>query len=251
MSVIPAHPAYESVADVEAAAQKMRAFYLTGATLDVEYRRQALEKLRAYLKANEERILAALTADLGKAPFEGYATELGIVYDEIATCLKHLNSWARPRESPPHHSIPSKVYPLIRWAWCCGAQPRNHIRAAGPRADGRRHRRRQLRGAQALAHVEAHERAAHRHLGERVPTRVRVRVPRLGRDERLAAGSALGPDLLHREPERGPHRHGSGGEAPHARSAGAGRQKPLHRGRNSQREARGGGVAWGKGINCG
>ena len=90
-------PTYENVADVEAAAQRMRAFYATGATLDVAYRRRALEQMRAYLKANEERVLAALTADLGKAPFEGYATELGLVYDEISTCLKHLNAWARPR----------------------------------------------------------------------------------------------------------------------------------------------------------
>ena len=65
-----ATPSYESIADVEAAAQKMRDFFLTGATLDVDYRRQALAKLKAYLKANEERILSALTADLGKAPFE-------------------------------------------------------------------------------------------------------------------------------------------------------------------------------------
>ena len=64
-------PTYENVADVEAAAQRMRAFYATGATLDVAYRRRALEQMRAYLKANEERVLAALTADLGKAPFEG------------------------------------------------------------------------------------------------------------------------------------------------------------------------------------
>ncbi|BAK43866.1 aldehyde dehydrogenase [Eggerthella sp. YY7918] len=107
-------PHYESIADVEAAAQKMRDFYATGATLQVEYRRRALEQLRAYLKANEERILAALTTDLGKAPFEGYATELGLVYEEISTCLKHLNAWSRPRRvaSPiVHFHSTSKVYP--------------------------------------------------------------------------------------------------------------------------------------------
>ena len=69
----------------------MRAFHLTGATLQVEYRREALLKLKAYLKANEERILDALHADLGKAAFEGYATELGLVYDEINTCVRHLS----------------------------------------------------------------------------------------------------------------------------------------------------------------
>ena len=105
---------FESVADVEAQAQRMREFFRMGATLDVDFRRQALVKLKAYLKANEERILAALTADLGKSPFEGYATELGIVYDEINTCLKHLNSWARPRRVRTplvHFHSTSKVYP--------------------------------------------------------------------------------------------------------------------------------------------
>lgn len=109
-----AMPAYQSIDDVEAAAQKMRAHFQSGATLPVEHRRQALVQLKAYLKANEERILAALNADLGKAPFEGYATELGIVYDEINTCLKHLNRWAKPRRAPTpivHFHATSKVYP--------------------------------------------------------------------------------------------------------------------------------------------
>ena len=39
MTATAAHPRYESVADVETAAQKMRDFYLTGATLAVDYRR--------------------------------------------------------------------------------------------------------------------------------------------------------------------------------------------------------------------
>ena len=107
-------PAFQNVADVEAQARRMHDFFQTGATLQVEYRRQALVKLKSYLKENEERILDALHADLGKAPFEGYATELGIVYDEINTCLKHLSSWARPRRVRTpivHFHSTSKVYP--------------------------------------------------------------------------------------------------------------------------------------------
>ena len=105
---------FENLGDVQKQAQEMRGFYDTGATLDVEYRRRALTQLRAYLKANEERLLDALKADLGKAHFEGYATELGIVYDEITTCLKHLNRWSRPkRVATPivHFRSSSKVYP--------------------------------------------------------------------------------------------------------------------------------------------
>ena len=107
-------PTFASLADVEAAAQRMRAFFQTGATLQVDYRREALVKLKAYLKANEARILDALHADLGKAAFEGYATELGLVYDEINTCVRHLSKWARPRRVPTplvHFHSTSKVYP--------------------------------------------------------------------------------------------------------------------------------------------
>lgn len=107
-------PLYNGVADVEAAAQKMHDFFLTGATMHVPYRRQALEKLRSWLRANEQRVLDALQQDLGKAPFEGYATELGIVYDEITMMLKHLNKWSRPKRvaSPlVHFHSTSKVYP--------------------------------------------------------------------------------------------------------------------------------------------
>lgn len=107
-------PIYNGVADVEAAAQKMRDFFLTGTTMHVPHRRQALEKLRNWLRANEQRVLDALQQDLGKAPFEGYATELGIVYDEITMMLKHLNKWSRPKRvaSPlVHFHSTSKVYP--------------------------------------------------------------------------------------------------------------------------------------------
>lgn len=107
-------PAYNTFTDVETAASRMRAFHAEGAPRAIAYRRDALVRLKAYLKDNESRILEALTHDLGKAPFEGYATELGIVYDEINTCLKKMNRWAKPRRvATPlvHFRSQSKVYP--------------------------------------------------------------------------------------------------------------------------------------------
>ncbi|MEG0070656.1 MAG: aldehyde dehydrogenase [Raoultibacter sp.] len=104
---------YSSLADVEAAAAKMRAYFADGTSLPLEHRRNALRQLKAYLKAHENRILDALQQDLGKSHFEGYATELGLVYDEINLCLKKMDSWARPRRvrSPiVHFRASSKVY---------------------------------------------------------------------------------------------------------------------------------------------
>ncbi len=92
----------------------MRAFYATHATLNIEYRYKALKRLKAYLKAHETEVLDALRADLGKAHFEGYATELGIVYDEINTCLSNMARWASPSHvstSIVHFRSTSTVYP--------------------------------------------------------------------------------------------------------------------------------------------
>ena len=238
MTATPAHPAYESIADVETAAQKMHDFFLTGATLDVDYRRQALVKLKAYLKANEERILSALTADLGKAPFEGYATELGLVYDEINTCLKHLNSWSKPRRVPTpivHFHSTSKVHPsplgvvLVLSPWNYPVQlalvPLVDAIAAG-NCVALKPSRTSKHTSELLLDI----------LSNVFPPEFVCGFPGSGAmndwllevrwDQIFFTGS---PNVGH---------HGGGGEAPHARGAGAGRQESLHRGRNGEREAR-------------
>ena len=74
---------YTCAADVQAAVDSMHEWFETEKTLPLHFRRSVLHSLRAYLKKHEEEVLEALHSDLGKAPFEGYATELGIVYDEI------------------------------------------------------------------------------------------------------------------------------------------------------------------------
>lgn len=104
---------YRCAADVQDAVNEMRAFFSTGTTLPLHYRRAALEKLRTYLKKHETEALAALQADLGKSAFEGYATELGIVYEEIRLCLSKMYGWAKTKRVPTplaHFPSTSKVY---------------------------------------------------------------------------------------------------------------------------------------------
>ena len=106
--------AFESAEDVRAQAQRMQDYFATGATMPIGRRLRALSDLKAWLKANEQRALDALRKDLGKAHFEGYATELGIVYDEINLMRKKMRRWARPRRvATPivHFRSSSKVYP--------------------------------------------------------------------------------------------------------------------------------------------
>lgn len=100
--------------ELQAHIDTMRAFFHTGTTLDVGFRLQQLTRLKAWLKLHEGRVLDALEKDLGKTPFEGYACELGLVYDEINLAKKHLRKWARPYSVPTplaHFPATSKVYP--------------------------------------------------------------------------------------------------------------------------------------------
>ena len=104
---------YHGAADVQHAVDEMRIFFATGTTLPLHYRRAVLEKLRSYLKKHEDEALKALHDDLGKSTFEGYATELGIVYEEIRLCLSKMYGWAKPKRVPTplaHFPSKSKVY---------------------------------------------------------------------------------------------------------------------------------------------
>lgn len=78
----------------------LRDCFQSGATLKADFRRGQLEALRRALKAREPQLLEALRTDLGKASFEGYATELGMVYEEIALALRSLRRWMRDRRVP-------------------------------------------------------------------------------------------------------------------------------------------------------
>ena len=49
---------------------RQKEYFLTGSTLPYSFRISMLRTLKAMLKENEERILQALTADLGKSSFE-------------------------------------------------------------------------------------------------------------------------------------------------------------------------------------
>jgi len=83
--------------EIQLCMSEMRAFFQTGTTLSVAWRKKQLKALRASISEHESDILKALYDDLGKSDFEGYATELGIVYSEIDQHLKHLDAWSRPK----------------------------------------------------------------------------------------------------------------------------------------------------------
>lgn len=91
--------------------EKQRAYYLTGATRSIEFRKDALKKLRSAVKAYESAIEDALLKDLNKLPLETHMTETGLVLTEITAHLKGLSAWMRDRiVSTPVYLQPARSF---------------------------------------------------------------------------------------------------------------------------------------------
>lgn len=74
-----------------------KAYFASGETLDIEFRKNQLKKLYNAINENKQQIIGALYTDLHKSPFETYETEIGIVLEEIRFLIKHLRAWAKPK----------------------------------------------------------------------------------------------------------------------------------------------------------
>ncbi len=74
-----------------------KAFFLTGETMSLAFRKKMLLRLKSELIKNEQLIIDALYADFKKPEFESVLSETGIVLSELELTLKKLNSWAKPK----------------------------------------------------------------------------------------------------------------------------------------------------------
>ena len=96
---------------LEEVLKSQKDYFKTDKTKDIDFRIEQLKKLKSTIKENEDRILEALKKDLNKSFFEGYATEVGIVYEEINSQIKHLRKWSkRERVSSSIIYFKSKAY---------------------------------------------------------------------------------------------------------------------------------------------
>lgn len=90
-----------------------RTYFETDATKDVAFRVAALTRLRQEILRREKQLLHALQEDLGKAPAEGYMTEVGMVLDELGYLIKHTPRWAkRRRVRTPFAQFPARSFVL-------------------------------------------------------------------------------------------------------------------------------------------
>ncbi len=94
---------------VASSVKKLGEFFATGATKDVNFRRQQLKKFKSSILNHQADIEAALWSDLHKSPEEAYLTEVAMVLKEIDYQLQNLKRWAKPkRVASPIFLLPSR-----------------------------------------------------------------------------------------------------------------------------------------------
>ena len=96
---------------IEELVRKQRAFFATGTTRDIEWRRHQLREFRNGLQRWEKPLCDALWKDLHKSYEEAYMTEIGLVYGEIREATGKVGRWARKRWKPTSMAVlPSSSY---------------------------------------------------------------------------------------------------------------------------------------------
>ena len=79
--------------------------------IDLNFRIKSLLKLKKAIKDNEAMVIRALNRDLGKSQFEGYLTEIGLIYEEIDYAIKNIKKWSkRKKVKSPLYTFPGRGY---------------------------------------------------------------------------------------------------------------------------------------------
>lgn len=97
--------------EITIAVKKQQDYFKTNETLDVSFRKKQLNRLFDIVKKHEEDIVTALKTDLNKSEFEAYATEIGMVYEELKFMIKNIHSFSKTRhKKTPIMHFPSRSY---------------------------------------------------------------------------------------------------------------------------------------------
>ena len=90
---------------------ELNAFFATGATLDPDYRTEALYNLRKTVLDCQGEIAAALREDLGKSEMESYMCETGMLLSEIDWQIRHVDRLSKnARKHTPLAQFAAKSY---------------------------------------------------------------------------------------------------------------------------------------------
>ncbi|MEQ9668246.1 aldehyde dehydrogenase [Coleofasciculus sp. G2-EDA-02] len=92
--------------------RKQQDFFATGKTKDVKWRIEQLKRLKQAVVDDQEAIINAVKADLGRPEFEAYFEIAAIT--EINYAIKHLKSWVKPKKVAvglEQFPASAKIYP--------------------------------------------------------------------------------------------------------------------------------------------
>ena len=84
--------------EIKSIVEKQRAFFRTGKTLDIKFRKEQLKKLKSAVLAHEEEFERALYEDLGRSKVEAYLCDIGPIITEVNETLRGLRRWAKPEK---------------------------------------------------------------------------------------------------------------------------------------------------------
>jgi aldehyde dehydrogenase (NAD+) len=90
---------------------KQKAFFNTGVTKSVAFRKHQLDILRTLILKYEKELLDALKKDLNKPEFEAYTNEIGFTLESIKTMKSKVKKWSKRRKvKTPIHQFGSKSF---------------------------------------------------------------------------------------------------------------------------------------------
>ena len=91
--------------------EAQKAYFASGATLDLDFRKNMLTKFLSAMEKWEGKLSDALWTDLHKSYEEAYLTELSIVKAEIRNHISNLKKWSKRRKAcSPLKMFPSRSF---------------------------------------------------------------------------------------------------------------------------------------------
>ncbi len=101
--------------NIEEIIKAQRDYFKTGETKSVDFRIEKLKILKDSIKEHKEEILEALNLDLNKSKLEGYATEIGVTFDDIDYAIKNIKKWSKKKHKKTSIiNFPASSYTIRR-----------------------------------------------------------------------------------------------------------------------------------------
>lgn len=99
------------LAPISAGVARLQATFVSGKTRDYAWRVSQLKAIRRMTEEQQDKIAAALKADLNKGTAESWTSEIGFLIGDVDHTLKHLKKWMKPRKvSTPIAAQPASSF---------------------------------------------------------------------------------------------------------------------------------------------